>query len=341
MAGKRKNKADSWLPPRVYRGRSSYEYKPPGGGTVTLCKLGDETEALKATVWRLYALQVEAPRQDDMTALVDAFHRSALFDQLSERTKKDYKRYSVTIKGVFGKMLPHNIKPADIRQFMDILGAKLNKDGQPMTVTANRHHSYLSVLFGYGVQYNWLEENPAKSVRKFREKPRDRYIEDWEYNLMLESAKNSSYPYIVQMMEIAYLCRARLAEVLALNESDCLTDGVFIDRTKGSTNEITAWSPRLTAAIEEARAMNAKAITSIERPIFRARDGLRIRREAFKTAWGRVMNQALKSGLKERFTYHDIKAKGCSDHEKKFGGHKSKKMQAVYDRKPGITEPTR
>ena len=53
------------------------------------------------------------------------------------------------------------------------------------------------------------------------------------------------------------------------------------------------------------------------------------------------MNLALGSGLKERFTYHDVKAKGVSDHAKKAGGHKSKKMAAVYDRKPDVMEPTR
>ncbi len=45
--------------------------------------------------------------------------------------------------------------------------------------------------------------------------------------------------------------------------------------------------------------------------------------------------------LKERFTFHDIKAKGVTDHEDKYAGHRSKKMQAVYDRKPSIREATR
>lgn len=27
MAGKRKNPADSWMPPRVYRGKAAYEFR--------------------------------------------------------------------------------------------------------------------------------------------------------------------------------------------------------------------------------------------------------------------------------------------------------------------------
>ena len=45
--------------------------------------------------------------------------------------------------------------------------------------------------------------------------------------------------------------------------------------------------------------------------------------------------------LKESFTFHDIKAKGVTDHATKASGHRSKKMLAVYDRKPDIINATR
>lgn len=58
--------------------------------------------------------------------------------------------------------------------------------------------------------------------------------------------------------------------------------------------------------------------------------------ESVKTAWQRIMRQTMDKGLKQRFTPQDIKAKGVSDHDKKASGHKTKKMQAVYDRKPDV-----
>lgn len=345
MVGRRKHEKDKWLPPRVYRGKSRYEYRPKGGGTVNLCKLPadrNETEAVKAEVWRLYSIEKEAPpKRDDVDELIKQFHLSPQFAQLGTRTKQDYERYSKKISAVFGQMLPHEVMPVHVRQFMDAMGKKINANGEAMTTTANRHHSYLSVLFAYGLQYNWIEDNPAKKVRKFREKPRDRYIEDWEFEMVLNAARNSSYAYIAPMMEIAYLCRARRSEVLNLTEADCLEYGLFIDRTKGSQNEITAWSPRLSAAVEEAKNLFECRIASISRPIVRGRNGMAIRPEAFKTAWQRVMRVAKADGLKESFTFHDIKAKGVTDHKKKASGHKSKKMQAVYDRKPGVVDPTR
>lgn len=339
MVGKRKNKADSWMPPRVYRGKSSYEYRPKGGGTIRLGKLpadGKESESVKAHVWAEYAKAKDAPpSRDDMNNLMDAYHQSQQFLQKSANTKADYLQYSKRIRRVFGHMAPSEVRPPHIRQFMDALAE------QGKSVTANRHHSYLSVIFSWGVERAWLEVNPAKQVRKFQEKPRDRYIEDWEYELVLGIARASSYPYLAPMMEIAYLCRARSIEVRALTESHITEEGIFLDRAKGSRNEITGWSDRLLAAVGEARSLHPDAPVVISRPLFHGKRGAPIPKEAFKTAWGRVMSSAMKSGLKERFTFHDIKAKGVSDHQRKASGHKSKKMLAVYDRKPGVVPPTR
>lgn len=49
-------------------------------------------------------------------------------------------------------------------------------------------------------------------------------------------------------MEFVYLCRARTIEVRKLTESDISEGGIFIDRAKGSVNEITGWSKRLRSA---------------------------------------------------------------------------------------------
>lgn len=339
MAGTRKNKADKWLPPRVYRGRSSYEYHPVEGGAIKLLKLpsdGNETESLKAEVWQAYAKQKDAPPQiDNISKLIAAFHKSAQFCTLSSNTQKDYLRYSTRIDRVFGHMLPDDIKPPHIRQFMDALAT------QGKVVTANRHHSYLSVIFSWGIESAWCLENPAKQVRKFREKPRDRYIEDWEYELVRKLASESSYPYLAPMMEIAYLCRARTIEIRALTELNLTADGIYLQRKKGSISEITGWSERLQNAVTEAKSLFPDAPTNVHRPLFHSKNGSAIPAESFKTAWARVMNNALESGLKERFTFHDIKAKGVSDHDTKESGHRSKKMKAVYDRKPGVILPTK
>jgi len=57
MVGDRKNKADKWMPKYVYRGKSSYEYRPDKSTCIKLMKRpkdGIETEQVKAKVWAEY-----------------------------------------------------------------------------------------------------------------------------------------------------------------------------------------------------------------------------------------------------------------------------------------------
>jgi integrase len=344
MAGKRKNPADSWMPPRTYRGKTRYEYRPVDGTTIKLGMLpkegiAGETAAVKAKVWDDYAAAVDAPpRVDDLNLLIDQYHKSPQMLRLSANTQTDYHNYSKRIRRVFGHMLPHTIKPPHIREFMDALA----KQGK--IVTANRHHSYLSVLLGWGIERGWLDDNPAKKVRKFQETPRDRYIEDWEFEFVKNIARQGSYPYIAPMMDLAYYCRVRSIEVRNITENDIDEIGVYTRRTKRSLAEITQWSDALFNAVEEARSLFPNAPLHVKRPLFHTKNGAPVPRESFKTAWGRVMDEALEKGLKVRFTFQDIKAKGVSDHIFKVSGHRptsSKKMLEVYNRKPNLIPSTR
>lgn len=339
MVGQRKNKADRWMPPRVYRGKSRYEYRPASGETIKLCRVPKdkiETEKVKADVWAEYAKAKDAPVAiNDVNKLIEAFHSSAQFTRLSANTQTDYNHYCKRISRVFGHMSPRDITKVNVRQFMDVLG------NQGKLVTANRHKSYLSTLLSWGSERGWLEDNPAFGVKPFKEQARERYVEDWEFNLVQKVARESAYPYVAPMMDMAYLCRARTIELRALTEADIADDGIYLRRTKGSVSEVTGWSDRMVSAVKEARSVYSSAPVSIGRPLFHGKKGAPIPKSSFKTAWARIMRKALEAGLTERFTFHDLKAKGVTDHKDKASGHRSKKMQAVYNRRPDMTTPTR
>ena len=144
------------------------------------------------------------------------------------------------------------------------------------------------------------------------------------------------------MMELAYLCRARRSEVSALRETDVLPDGLRLNRGKGSEGEITAWTPRLRAAVEAARAVHPKAPTPIKGGAYLIHDkaGQPIKKNSFDSAWRRLMNRAIDAGIAP-FTFHDLKACGYSDMKEQFAGHKDRsgKMHRVYNRKLRIVEP--
>lgn len=56
------------------------------------------------------------------------------------------------------------------------------------------------------------------------------------------------------------------------------------------------------------------------------------------------MHKAVEKGLRERFTFHNLKAKGISDFEgdkQKAAGHRSAKVADAYNRKVETVDPTK
>lgn len=350
---RRKNPADLWLPERVYRGKTSYEYRTRLGKTIRLARIQRdksgallETDQIKrAVIQAKTAADTNLIQREDMNWLFGLYTDSLQFRQLAVKTQKDDLLRLKRLTAVFGAMMPNKVTSGHIRQYMDKLGAQ-------KPVSANRDHGFLSRVFSWAKERNYVRDNPVRDVKKFKEQPRDRYIEDWEYWLVYEVALRSSYPWVAPMMEIAYLCRMRSQEVRSvLEDRHLLEDGLFVERGKGSANEITQWSERLKKAVSDARDFCRKGPTRTEdRPLFKAKSGGVIPKTAFDSAWRRVRSIAMTDGLEidgqivkllDSFNFHDIKAKGITDHELKASGHRNKKMLAVYDRKPEIVKATR
>jgi integrase len=103
-------------------------------------------------------------------------------------------------------------------------------------------------------------------------------------------------------MEIAYLCRMRLAEVVDLTDADERPEGLYIRRRKGSKDNITEWNPRLENAWKAAKDMRSKILAEKripprikpeERLIFISeRTGDRLVVSSLKTAKARIDQQS-------------------------------------------------
>jgi len=126
---------------------------------------------------------------------------------------------------------------------------------------------------------------------------------------MLEIAKQSNYWYVWPAMEIAYLCRMRLSEVLDLTDSNELPTGLLIKRRKGSRDNITEWNPRLRAAWDHTITTRNRILADRKQPhpiraedrriIISERTGDKIVLSSLKTAIGRV-TVATKQAAEER-----------------------------------------
>lgn len=325
MAGKRKNPADYALPPRVYRGKSAFEWHPATGGSVNLCKL----DASIGEVWIKYEeKKIELKDENTIKHLVESFLKSADFQDLAFETRKDYDKYSKKILAVFGRMHMKKVKPEHVRKYMD-------KRGLSSRVQANREHAFFSRCFRWGYERGLVTSNPCRGVRKFKETPRKRYVTDVEYNALYEIAD----PVIRIAMELAYLCCARQSDILNMRYSQILEDGIFIAQGKTGVEQIKEWSPRLRRAIQQARELpKRKGVVSTF--VLSQPSGSKWTRNGFNSRWRKAKQKAKEiTGYPMDFTFHDLKAKGISDIEgtlqekQMISGHKDIRQTARYNRK--------
>ncbi|SUW63257.1 Site-specific recombinase XerC [Buttiauxella agrestis] len=329
MVGKRKSPNDNIFPPRVYRGKSKFEYHPAGGGSISLCPLNSPI----SLVWAKFeAEKAKKEAASNLHALAEEFFESADFTKLSLDTRKDYRKYSNKLMPVFGNMDPDCIKPQHIRKYMD-------KRGVASQTQANREKAFLSRLYSWAYERGKVKLNPCKGVRQFKEEARDRYITDEEYNALY-----SVSPLLVKVaMEIAYLCLARQKDVLALKKSELLDAGMFIAQGKTGKKQIKAWSNRLRAVITMAKDLPLKPSMSSIYVLHKA-DGQKYTRDGFNSRWevAREVARQKFPHLSFDFTFHDLKAKGVSDLEgtlqekQQISGHKTITQTARYDRKVQI-----
>lgn len=288
------------------------------------------TDMDTADVWLAYKRET-AQDNDTLRWLLEEYHDSPRFKSRKKKTQEayeGYKRILLTYKMAngkpFGSAQLDKIKRTSIQKYLDKYHAP---------ISANRHIQYLKAAWNWALnRHDHIPENPCIGVELNTQEARDRYVTQDEFHAFKATTKG----YIPLFMELAYLCRARWSEVAALKLSDLLDEGIRLERGKGSEGEITAWTPRLRAVVDECKAFNTGAPSPLSGSyLIHDKKGGAIRQNAFQSAWGRAMRK----WKGERFTFHDLKAAGYSDQKKQSAGHKSEKMHKVYNRKLRVVEP--
>jgi integrase len=303
------------LPKYVFQARKAYWYKPWLGrvdgkqkwGKVV--RLADDTVPM-SELWAIYEGLGKAPR-DTVKWMLDLYLESQQFARLAPKTRKDYttaieKMCSKPAGSItFGECLLSKVTKRTIRDYLDTY---------PHPVAANRHIAVLKSAWSWCEERHEIPENPCKSVKLNREEPRQRYVSDDEYETVLRMAP----PPISQMMELSYLLRGRLSEVLAIKVEHIHDDYLEFHRLKGSEGELCELSERLRDALSVVRGGEHICHQYSE--------------SGFRSAWRRLQGNMKKAGI-EPFPFHDLKARGVSDHVDNFAGHRSPNMKKVYVRK--------
>ncbi|MEM1111507.1 MAG: tyrosine-type recombinase/integrase [Pseudomonadota bacterium] len=346
-AGRRRMRANAHLPKGVEKSGNNWVYRPylgvvngkkTYGKRVRLC-------SLRAPVRQLFEAYDMATGDSanlyTVAWLINAYMNSPHVKSLPAKTQADFEIYQKSLIGqptndgrTLGAQKLEHIQSPLIRRFLDRY-----KDGKH-PVAANRRVQFLKAAWNYMAQRDARVPriNPCEKVTLNREVSRDRYVTDEE--LQRYKSLCSQRSYMPLAMELAYLCRLRANEVYSIRKNDICEAGLRVYRSKGSRGEITKWTPRLIAAVKDSLEWNAEVD---KQPIqsewlLHDRKGSRYTISNHKSQWARLQKAADAAGI-ERFTFHDLKAKGYTDQEEQDAGHKSEKMASVYDRRGRLVAP--
>ncbi len=346
------------VPPGVYFGKGRWYYREGGRET----KLAGE-DATEKQVWETYLAFRSGtnitPQQSSakpvakvgtLEWLCNEYLASRRFAKGAPSTRRDYESCrksickSITKDGrVFGAVPARSVTPGVLQRYLD-------KRGEQSESRANREIAFLSAVFRHGYVREFVKENPARGLEKFELKPRQRYVTDAEYQIVYERAPD----WLQLCMELAYLCRLRRGEIIGPDRRDAhgvvvglhrehvLDEGLHVIRSKGSKTQIITWTPRLKGVVKRAQKLPSNPATM--KHLIHDKRGQKIRSEAFKSAWGRLMKKAVKETGVKPFTFHDLKRKGVTDAEGdklQASGHKSASMLAVYDVSVPEVAPTK
>lgn len=347
---KKRNPENRGLPPRWRSIHGAYYYRVPVG-------LEDAWDGKKQ--FRLGKTLPEAHRVwadrlgsiDDAKTVGDLLERYAL-EVVPQKEITTQAHNAVAIKrlrAVLGGMPLASIKPRHVYQYIDKRAAK---------TAARREVEVLSHAYTKSVEWGYLDRHPFKGEVRLRgEKPRTRYVEDWEIVecLSLQSRRNSGSVLAIQAyMRIKLLTGMRRGDLLRLAMSDLKDDGIHLTpgKTEGSTGKrlIIEWTDELRAAVGTAKSVRPVQLSPW---LFCNRKGECYFNDAgraggWDTMWRNFMDRVLtETKVKEHFTEHDLRAKCASDaetleHARALLAHADGKItEKIYRRKPERVKPLR
>ena len=224
MAGRRKSNPLG-LPARVYFQSGAYRYWDLVGKWHLLGPQWDRAAKAK---------YVEASSEDPLPGTMAELINRTLAKygpEKSPRSRADNESEAVNLKGFFGRMQPRAVTPVHVAQYRD---ARCDKQGKKAPVRANRELSLLSTVFSYGLELGWCTVNPCLGVRRNKERPRTRNVEQAEYDefLAFARARGTTARMLAATAVLTYLTGQRRQDILALRVSEIREDGIHVDATQ-------------------------------------------------------------------------------------------------------------
>lgn len=321
----RRRKTDRHLPERVYMRSGSYYFVDADGKWIPLGKT--YRDAMTKHLELVDSTTVCTTIGD----LMDRYLKE-VSPTKAETTHKTNVKQSKFLRAAFGKMHIEDLTPRAIYSYMDTRASK---------VRANRELAMLSHMYKKAIRWGYVESNPCIGIERHPEKPRERYIKDWEY----QAFKDFAGPQIAAYCDLKLLTGLRQADMLKMRKSDLQEDGIFVLISKTQKRIIIEWTDHLRAAVDAVQASNTTRMARDSMYLICTRKGTPYTPDGFRAIWQRKMKKALDEGvLKERFQDRDLRAKTGSDidleHAASLLAHlDSKTTKKHYRRKPSVVRP--
>jgi integrase len=269
----------------VYLRSNTYWFVEHSGRWVKLAR--DYPTALH----KLAELLGQVPSRRTFGEIVERY----ILDVLPERSKStqvNNKYILDRLKRVFGEMTPDDITAQHVIEYRDVRGRKAK-------TAANRDLEVLSTLFRHGIEWGLCKGNPARDIRHFEEKPRDRYVTDHDFAVVYEAAPEE----LRSAMDLALLTGQRRGDLIELKWSQVTEQGLEFKQSKTGKRLIVEWSDELRDVVERARGKHETYLL-----------GKKLTPAGFQSTWRRAIAKVEKADPAfEPFAFHDLRAKSASD----------------------------
>ena len=205
--------------------------------------------------------------------------------ELADKTLSNYRSTQRRLNEWCGSVYLDELTRQDVRTWLHARTAP---------ISANRDKALLSAAYAYAVECGWCNENPARGVRRRREKPRERFASAAEQQALLDAAP----PLWRALLTVELLTGMRQGEIRTLRRDHITNEGIELFRPKTGKATLIEWSPTLRAAIDAALKAHPPRRPSVY--VFPTRTGGPYSGDGFRTMFARLRQAAGVSGLEFR-----------------------------------------
>lgn len=374
----RKRQRNDGLPYRVYQRHGvrdfSIGYKGKDGKWVfrLSCDAKDRakvSELRREAIQKAAQIDLGAPAQDSVTALIDAWIKRqddmppSSADKRAESTLAENKRECAMLKRAFGHMRVTTLEKFDAYAYLD--ACVVAKDGEgnprPRAAKGNKEISLMRTILEYGIRIDMVKANAFADVEKLKTNSRVRLVTDAEMALTLEIGRRlgSTRLIVALALRTAWLCVRRSVEVRALTRPQITDEGIVWQAAKRRRGEVELqglieWSPELRATIDEALTIERNNLAG-SWYLFGNLNGQCYTKGGWKATLAYLMRACVEEAQKRNvpfrpFSLQDCRPKGVTDKLKQKDTdvmdatmHTNERMiQKVYDlRRVRIAKPVR